>query len=104
MKAKIMDTTIYQDPSILNILETKFYNDKEKFVEAIKEMFQIKNKLETQEYNLLKSYDRGELSIGQIGTILDLSKYEVMELLEKYDIPFIRVDREYIEHEFNAFK
>lgn len=99
-----MDTTIYQDPSILNILETKFYNDKEKFVEAIKEMFQIKNKLETQEYNLLKSYDRGELSIGQIGTILDLSKYEVMELLEKYDIPFIRVDREYIEHEFNAFK
>ena len=104
MKAKIMDTTIHQDPSILNILETKFYNDKEKFVEAIKEMFQTKNKLETQEYNLLKSYDRGELSISQIRTILDLSKYEVMELLEKYDIPFIRVYREYIEHEFNAFK
>jgi hypothetical protein len=99
-----MNTTIYQDPSILNILETRFHNDKEKFVEAIKEMFQTKNKLETQEYNLLKSYDRGELSIGQIGTILSLSKYEVMELLEKYDIPFIRVDKEYIEHEFNAFK
>jgi len=95
---------IYQDPSILNILETKFYNDTEKFVEAIKEMFQIKSKLERQEYNLLKAYDRGELSIGQIGTILNLSKYEVMELLEKYDIPFIRVDEEYIEHEFNAFK
>jgi len=71
---------IYQDPSILNILETKFYNDTEKFVEAIKEMFQIKSKLERQEYNLLKAYDRGELSIGQIGTILNLSKYEVMEL------------------------
>jgi exonuclease VII small subunit len=99
-----MNTTIYQDPSILNILETRFHNDKEKFVEAIKEMFQTKNKLETQEYNLLKSYDRGELSIGQIGTILNLSKYEVMELLENYDIPFIRVDKEYIEHEFNAFK
>ena len=98
-----MNTTIYQDPSILNILETKFYNDKEKFIEAIKDMFQTKSKLERQEYNLLKSYDRGELSIGQIGTILALSKYEVMELLEKYDIPFIRVDEEYIEHEFNAF-
>jgi len=35
-------------------------------------MFQAKNKLEIQEYNLLKSYDREELSIGQIGTILDL--------------------------------
>jgi len=95
---------IYQDPSILNILETKFYNDTEKFVEAIKEMFQIKSKLERQEYNLLKAYDRGELSIGQIGTILNLSKYEVIELLEKYDIPFIRVDEKYIEHEFNAFE
>lgn len=99
-----MNRAIYQDPSILEILETRFYNDKEKFVEAIKEMFQIKNRLERQEYNLLKAYDRGELSIGQIGTILNLSKYEVMELLEKYDIPFIRVDKEYIEHEFNAFK
>ena len=99
-----MNRAIYQDPSILDILETRFYNDKEKFVEAIKEMFQIKNRLERQEYNLLKAYDRGELSIGQIATILNLSKYEVMELLEKYDIPFIRVDEEYIEHEFNAFK
>ena len=99
-----MNGIIYQDPSILNILETKFYNDTEKFVEAIKEMFQIKSKLERQEYNLLKAYDRGELSIGQIGTILNLSKYEVIELLEKYDIPFIRVDEKYIEHEFNAFE
>ena len=99
-----MNRAIYQDPSILDILETRFYNDTEKFIEAIKEMFQIKNRLERQEYNLLKAYDRGELSIGQIGTILNLSKYEVMELLEKYDIPFIRIDEEYIEHEFNAFK
>ncbi len=99
-----MNSTIYQDPSIVKILETKFYNDTEKFIEAIKEMFQIKNRLDRQEYNLLKAYDRGELTIGQIGTILNLSKYEVMELLEKYDIPFIRVDEEYIEHEFNAFK
>ena len=50
--------------------------------------------------NFYDFLDRGELSIGQIGTIL----YEVMELLEKYDIPFIRVDEAYIEHEFNAFK
>jgi exonuclease VII small subunit len=99
-----MHTPIYQDTSILHILETKFHNDKEKFVEAIKEMFQIKNRLEIQEYNLLKSYDRGELSIGQISNILNISKHEVMELLEKYDIPFITVNNEYIEHEFNAFK
>ena len=86
-----MNISIYKDPSIIEILETRFHNDKEKFVEAIKE------------YNLLKSFDRGELSIGQISNILNISKYEVMEHLEKYDIPFIRVDEEYIENEFSAF-
>ena len=33
-----------------------------------------------------------------------MSKSEVMELLEKYDIGFITVDEEYLEEEFNAFK
>jgi len=64
----------------------------------------LKTKLEIQEYNLLKAYDRGELSIGQVATILNLPKVEVMELLEKYDIAFIRVDSEYLEQEFSAFE
>ena len=99
-----MQTIQIQDSFISTLLETKFYNDKSKLVEAIKELFQIKSKLETQEYNLLKAYDRGELSIGQVATILNLTKVEVIELLEKYDIPFIRVDSEYLEHEFSAFE
>jgi len=56
------------------------------------------------EYNLLKAYDRGELSIGQVATILNLSKVEVIELLEKYDIPYVRVDSEYLDQEFSAFE
>ena len=99
-----MQTIQIQDSFMINLLETKFYNDKAKFIEAIKELFQKKSKLEIQEYNLLKAYDRGELSIGQIGMILNISKSEVMELLKKYDIPFIRVDKEYLEQEFSAFK
>lgn len=98
-----MATLQFQDPYIITLLETQFHNDKTKFIEAIKEFFQNKTKVETYEYNLLKAYDRGELSIGQIATILNLSKLEVMELLEKYDIPFVRVDEEYLEQEFNAF-
>lgn len=98
-----MQTIQIQDSFISTLLETKFYNDKSKLIEAIKELFQIKSKLETQEYNLLKAYDRGELSIGQVATILNLPKIEVIELLEKYDIPFIRVDSEYLEQEFSAF-
>jgi len=82
----------------------KIDNNTSKFVEAIKELFQTKSKLEVQEYNLLKAYDSGELSLGQVATILNLSKEEIMELLKKYDIPFIRVDSEYLEQEFGAFK
>lgn len=93
-----------QDSFITTLLETKFYNDKAKFIEAIKELFQTKSKLEAQEYNLLKAYDRGELSLGQVANILNLSKNDTMELLKKYDIPFIRVDSEYLEQEFGAFK
>ena len=98
-----MTTLQTQDPFIKTLLEVKFFNDQSKFIEAIKELFQIKSKLESQEYNLLKAYEKGELSIGQIGTILNLSKYEVMELLEKYNIPFIRADKDYLDQEFNAF-
>ena len=99
-----MQTIQIQGSFMINLLETKFYNDKAKFIEAIKELFQKKSKLEIQEYNLLKAYDRGELSIGQVGMILNISKSEVIELLKKYDIPFIPVDKEYLEQEFNAFK
>ncbi|HFU74650.1 MAG TPA: hypothetical protein ENK66_00235 [Arcobacter sp.] len=93
-----------QDTFITMLLETKFYNDKAKFVEAVKELFQTKSKLESQEYNLLKAYEKGELSLGQVANILNLSKVETVELLKQYDIPFIQVDNEYLEQEFNAFK
>ena len=99
-----MTTLQIRDPFITTILETKFFNDKTKFIEAIKEFFKTKSKLEIQEYNLLKAYNNGELSIGQVAKYLNLSKIEVIELLEKYDIPFIRVDEKYLEEEFNAFK
>ncbi len=99
-----MQTIQIQDSFITTLLETKFYNDKSKFIEAIKELFQTKSKLERQEYNLLKAYDRGELSLGQVANILNLSKADTMELLKKYDIPFVRVDSEYLEQEFGAFK
>ncbi|MBN2824394.1 MAG: UPF0175 family protein [Campylobacterales bacterium] len=66
-------------------------------METIKEFFTQKSKTETYEYNLLKAYSSGELSIGQIGNILNLSKLEVMNLLQKYDIPFVEVDQEYLE-------
>jgi predicted HTH domain antitoxin len=53
---------------------------------------------------ILEAYDRGELSLGQVANILNLSKSDTMELLKKYDIPFIRIDSEYMEQEFGAFR
>ncbi len=91
------------DSYITTVLETKFHNDETKFVTAIKNLFKVESKIQTQEYNLLKAYDSGVLTIGQISKILDKSKSEIMELLEKYNIPFIKVDKDYLEQEFSAF-
>ncbi len=92
-----------QDSYIITIFETKFHNDKSKFFDAVKNLFKTENKAEQQEYNLLRAYQEGDLSIGQVAKILDSTKFEVMELLEKYNIPFITVDEEYLNQEFNAF-
>ena len=99
-----MQTIQIEDSFIQTLFETKFYNDKNRFIEAIKELFQNKSKLERQEYNLLKAYDRGELSLGQIADILSISKSEAIDLLKKYNIPYVRVDSDYLEQEFGVFK
>ncbi len=98
-----MTTLQIENPYIATLLETTFHNDKSRLIKAITDLFKTKSKIETQEYNLLKAYDNGELSIGQVTKYLDISKSETMELLEKYDIPFIRADKEYLDSEFNAF-
>ena len=92
-----------QDSYIMTIFETKFHNDSSKFFNAVKDLFKTESKAEQQEYNLLQAYQEGDLSIGQVAKILSLTKLEVMELLEKYNIPFITVDEEYLNQEFNAF-
>ena len=92
-----------QDAYIMTIFETQFHNDSSKFFDAVKNLFKTENKAQQQEYNLLKAYQEGDLSIGQIAKILDVNKLEVMALLEKYNIPFITVDEEYLNQEFNAF-
>ncbi len=91
------------DPFITTIFETKFHNDKVKFFDAVKTLFQKENRAEQQEYNLLKAYDEGDLTIGQVAKILTITKFEVMALLEKYDIPFITMDEEYLAQELSAF-
>ena len=59
---------------------------------------------EHKEMKLLLLYDNGKLSIGQVAEELAISKSEVMDLLKKYGIPFVRVDEEYLKQEFEAFE
>lgn len=91
------------DSYIMTIFETQFHSDTSKFFDAVKNLFIEENKAQLQEYNLLKAYQEGDLSIGQVAKILNATKFEVMELLEKYNISFITVDEEYLDQEFNAF-
>ena len=91
------------DSYIMTIFETQFHNDTSKFFDAVKNLFKAESKAQLQEYNLLKAYQEGDLSIGQVAKILNATKFEVIELLEKYNIPFITVDEEYLAQEFDAF-
>jgi predicted HTH domain antitoxin len=96
--------TIQINDSYINTLfETRFHKNQVELVNEIKKLFQNQSRVEQYEYSLLKAYEKGELSIGQVANILSISKNETMELLKKYDIPFINVDEIYLDQEFKAF-
>jgi hypothetical protein len=59
---------------------------------------------EHKEMKLLIQYDNAELSTGQVAEKLGISKAEVLDLLKKHNIPYVRVDEEYIKQEFEAFE
>jgi len=53
---------------------------------------------------LLIQYNNEELTIGQVAENLCISKSEVLDLLKKHKIPYVRVDEEYLEQEFEPLK
>ena len=59
---------------------------------------------EHQEIKLLIQYDNAELSTGQIAEKLEISKSEVLDLLVKHKIPYVRVYEEYLEQEFKTIE
>jgi len=96
--------TIQINDSYINTLfETKFHKNQMELVNEIKKLLQNQSRAEQYEYSLLKAYEKGDLSIGQVSDILSISKNETMDLLKKYDIPFINVDETYLDQEFQAF-
>lgn len=91
------------DSYINTLFETKFHKNQMELVSEIKKLFQNQSRAEQYEYSILKAYEKGDLSIGQVSEILGVSKNETMDLLKKYNVAFINVDTEYLEQEFNAF-
>lgn len=92
-----------QDSYINMLFETKFHKNKLALEDEIKKLFKKQSRAEQYEYGLLKSYEKGDLSIGQVSTILNVSKNETLDLLKKYNIAFVNVDKEYLEQELSAF-
>jgi exonuclease VII small subunit len=74
------------DEYLETIFKTKFNSDKNLFIQAIKELSQNIHQLEKIEYNLLKAYESGDLSIGQIAKILNTNEEEVLSLMAKNNI------------------
>lgn len=76
-----------------------FHNNMQQFIHTIKESLETK---ERTERNLLKAYSKGELSSGQVAEILNITKYDLLDLLEKYDLPYVEVDEKYLLEEIEA--
>jgi excisionase family DNA binding protein len=59
---------------------------------------------EHKEMKLLIQYDNAELTTGQVAEKLGISKSEVLDLLVKHKIPYVRADEEYLEQEFKTIQ
>jgi len=87
------------DPWVDNIYRVEFNADPTKFFEKIKRLLTEDKRREKRVIQLLQQYEDAEISLGRIAEKLDLSRDEVLDLFEKYNIDL--VDYDWAEEEKN---
>jgi len=81
-----------QDPWFEGIYRVEFNSNPTKFLETFRELLTDRNKREKKIVNLLKQYESGEISVGKIAQKLDLSREEVLNLMEKHNVYLVDYD------------
>lgn len=80
------------DPWIDNIYRVEFNADPTKFLEKIKRLLTEDKKKEKRIVELLKQYKNSEISVGKIAEKLNITKDDVLNLMEEYNIYLVDYD------------
>lgn len=87
------------DPWVDSIYQAEYNADPKKFLEKIRKLLSEDKKREKKILELLKQYENAEISVGKIAEKLAISRDDVLDLFEKYDVAL--VDYEWAEEEKN---
>lgn len=87
------------DPWVDSVYKVEYNADPKKFLEKIRKLLTEDKKREKRILELLKQYENAEISVGKIAEKLAISRDEVLDLFEKYDVAL--VDYDWAEEEKN---
>jgi predicted DNA-binding protein YlxM (UPF0122 family) len=80
------------DPWVDNIYRVEFNADPTKFFEKIRKLLTEDKKREKRVVELLKQYENAEISVGKIAEKLNITKDDVLDLMEKHDVYLVDYD------------
>ena len=82
-----------EDAKIERFIRDNFKSNEE-ILKAIREYFKIKAKRREDKIlqQQLKEFQEGKISFGKIAENMNLSKDEVIEILDEYNIPLVNYD------------
>jgi len=80
------------DPWVDNIYRVEFNADPTKFFEKIRKLLTEDKKREKRVVELLKQYENAEISVGKIAEKLNITKDDILDLMEKHDVYLVDYD------------
>ena len=80
------------DPWVDNIYKVEFNADPIKFFEKIKRLLTEDRKKEKRVVELLKQYENAEISVGKIAEKLNITRDDVLNLMEEHNVYLVDYD------------
>jgi DNA-directed RNA polymerase specialized sigma subunit len=80
------------DPWVDNIYKVEFNADPIKFFEKIKRLLTEDKKKEKRVVELLKQYENAEISVGKIAEKLNVTRDDVLNLMEEHNVYLVDYD------------
>ena len=87
-----MTTLPMSDPWIEALYRVEFNANPTEFLQKVKKLFTEDKKREKRVVELLKQYEKSEISVEKIAENLNIDRDDVLELMKKYNIYLVDYD------------